>query len=393
VNILVLNCGSSSVKFALFRTTDHSTVAQGKIHKIGTDSAEKIVQIEGQKIVTAIDAPDQSSGLQSLMDEFKKGNLSDYSIDGIGHRVVHGGENFKSSCLVDDAMVHTIGNLSHLAPLHNPANLLGIEMSRDAFGETPQVAVFDTAFHQSIPEKAYLYGLPYEWYSELGVRRYGFHGTSHRFVAQRYAELRQLPLNELQFITLHLGNGSSAAAISGGRSVDTTMGMTPLEGLMMGTRSGDVDPGLFAYLQDTKGMSLDEIHNALNKKSGLLGLSGVSADLQDLEARIDDPQVSLTLEVLCYRMARQVHAMCTGLSRLDGLVFTGGIGENSSLIRKLCVDNLKVLGFKLDDHSNHKHGEFRNGFIQAPGSPDLTVIPTNEELMIALDTAKLVEVL
>jgi acetate kinase len=264
-------------------------------------------------------------------------------------------------------------------------------MSREAFGKTPQVAVFDTAFHQSIPEKAYLYGVPYDWYTKNGVRRYGFHGTSHRFVAHRYAELRQLPLSELQFITLHLGNGSSAAAISAGKSVDTTMGMTPLEGLIMGTRSGDIDPGLFSYLQSARKMSLDAIHEALNKKSGLLGLSGVSSDLQELEDKLDEPQVSLAIEVLCYRMARQVSAMCTGLDRLDGLIFTGGIGENSAFIRRLCIENLKVLGFKLDDHSNHCHGNFRNGFVQAPGSPDIVVIPTNEELMIALDTAKLIE--
>lgn len=393
MNILVLNCGSSSVKFALFNLQDHSTLVQGRVHKIGTDAAEKVVEIEGEKNVASITAKDQEEGLKSLMEEFKTGSLVNYSIDGIGHRVVHGGENFKSSCLVDDSLIEAVNSLSHLAPLHNPANLLGIQMSREAFGKTPQVAVFDTAFHQSLPEKAYLYGVPYEWYAELGVRRYGFHGTSHRYVAQKYAELRQLPLNELQFITLHLGNGSSAAAISAGKSVDTTMGMTPLEGLIMGTRSGDIDPGLFSYLHEEKGMSLKEIHETLNKKSGLLGLSGVSPDLQDLEARIDDPQVAMALEVLCYRMARQVLAMATGLSRLDGLIFTGGIGENSSLVRRLCVENLRVLGFKLDDHSNQEHGSFRNGFIQAAGSPDLTVIPTNEELMIALDTQKLVEVL
>jgi acetate kinase len=277
-----------------------------------------------------------------------------------------------------------------LAPLHNPANVMGIQLALEAFDGLPQVAVFDTAFHQTLPPKAFRYPVPDAWYKEHSVRRYGFHGSSHRYVSGRAAEQLGRDVKDLQMVILHLGNGSSGSAIRAGESVDTTMGLTPLEGLVMGTRSGDIDPGLFAYMAESKGLSLQEIHSALNKKSGLLGLSGVSSDMQSLQSNSDHPQVELTLDVFYYRTAQKVLSLCAALDRLDALVFTGGIGENSALTRSACVESLKVLGLEVDAKSNDDHGTSRSGQIQKQGTTPILVVQTNEELMIAKDTAALI---
>ena len=328
--------------------------------------------------------------MQSLLKVLRQKGLSQI-ITAIGHRVVHGGEKFKTATIINDEVISAIEACILFAPLHNPANLLGIRVAMKAAPQLPQVAVFDTAFHHTLPKHAYLYAVPLHLYKEYGVRRYGFHGTSHQYVAQQAAELLQIPLNNSAFITAHLGNGASAAAILNGRSIDTTMGFTPLEGLVMGTRSGDIDPGLYPYIGKALGLEMDMVTDLLNKKSGLLGLSDLSSDVRELQdaAANGHEQAQLALKVFVYRLAKYIGALTVTLPRVDALVFTGGIGENSAMIRSMVLEYLKVLGYKTDAGENNIAVGGRQAVITTTDSAKAIVINTNEELMIAMETASL----
>lgn len=390
-NILVINCGSSSIKFALVNEAQSSFPLQGLAERLG--SPEAVIHFEnaaGKESVNVPDADHQAALAQILprVEEAAGGHL-----DGIGHRVVHGGEKFFASSLLNADTLAGIEANIQLAPLHNPANLSGIHAAMSLFPDLPQVGVFDTAFHQSMPEHAYRYAVPEFLYKEYGVRRYGFHGTSHRFVSKRAAEMAGLPVDNSSWLVAHLGNGCSTCAVVNGESRDTSMGLTPLEGLVMGTRSGDVDPSLHNFLQNTLGWELAKIDAMLNKESGLKGLSGLSNDMRTLtEARqAGHPGAVLAFEVFCYRLAKSLAGMACALSQLDGLVFTGGIGENSAAVRERTLDHLKLLGLKVDAEANARCTRGVAGEIQAAGSPRIMVVPTNEERQIALDTLALLD--
>jgi len=383
--VLVLNSGSSSLKFAVIEASSGRVLAHGIAERLG--SAEPTFQFGSQSARGLGQGAAHAEALAALL-----GELHGVALTAVGHRVVHGGEAFSNSVVLDDAVLQQIRACSELAPLHNPANVLGIEAAQRAFEELPQVAVFDTAFHQTLPRAAFLYAIPFEYYERDKVRRYGFHGTSHRYVAEVAAERIGKPLESLELVTAHLGNGASVCAIEHGRSVDTSMGFTPLEGIVMGTRSGDVDPNLHEFLAKHASLDLHQISEMLNKKSGLLGLSGVSNDMRrllDLRARGSD-RATLAIEVFCYRLAKAILAMCAGLSRVDALVFTGGIGEHAAEVRAQTLGHLRVLGALVDDELNRVHGAEQNGRITGQSSALLAlVIPTNEELVIARETARL----
>jgi acetate kinase len=387
MNILVINSGSSSLKLALIEPESQATLCQGLAENLGTDSARIEITADGEKQKQALPGASHQSALEHAFAQ-----LSRFSLAAIGHRVVHGGEAFVDSVILDDASMSAIRAASDLAPLHNPANLLGIEAARARFAELPNVAVFDTAFHQTLEPKAFLYALPYELYERHRIRRYGFHGTSHRFVAGEAAKYLRRPLGELELLTAHLGNGCSACAIRAGRSVDTTMGFTPLEGLVMGTRSGDVDPNLHEFLVSHLGYSLAQVGELLNRKSGLLGLSGTSNDMRTLLAQSEagDARAKIAIDVFCYRLAKALLGLCAGLQRIDALVFTGGIGERAAPIRDKTLASLRLLNPLLDPALNSEHGRAAGGRITKEGSALLAlVIPTNEELFIARETARL----
>jgi acetate kinase len=386
-SVLVLNSGSSSVKFALVAAGNGERVLGGLADDVGTSDAVLRVWRPGGDATEPLPDGSRPAVIARILDR-----VAGQDLIGAGHRVVHGGERFSDSVLVDDDVIAAIRSFAPLAPLQNPADLAGIEAIRAARPELPQVAVFDTAFHQTMPASAYRYAVPGEWYTRYGVRRYGFHGTSHRFVSERAAVQLGRPLDRLRLVTAHLGNGCSAAAIRDGVSVDTTMGLTPLEGLVMGTRSGDVDPGVFAYLAEQTGQSAAELTETLNTRSGLLGLSGTSNDMrhvQDAAARGDEP-ARLALDVFVHRLAKAVAGLVTSLDRLDALVFTGGIGENSVIVRGLVLARLGFLGLAEDPEANAAHGQSTGGRISRPGPVQALVIPTDEELMIARDTARLI---
>jgi len=383
--ILVVNSGSSSLKFAVIEPDSAAVIAQGIAERLG--AAEPTFQFGSKPQRDLGQGAAHAEALNALL-----GELKGISLAAVGHRVVHGGEAFSDSVVIDDAVVNQIRACAELAPLHNPPNLLGIEAARRAFAELPQVAVFDTAFHQTLPRAAYLYALPYEYYERHQVRRYGFHGTSHGYVAGMAARALDKPLESLDLITAHLGNGASVTAIEKGRSVDTSMGFTPLEGVVMGTRSGDVDPNLHEFLATHTRLDLHGITEMLNKKSGLLGLSGVSNDMRrllELRAQGND-RARLAIEVFCYRLAKSILGLCAGLSRVDALVFTGGIGEHAAPVRAQTLGHLRVLGAEVDDERNRVHGAEHGGRITRDSSRLLSlVIPTNEELVIARETARL----
>jgi len=390
-NILVINCGSSSIKFALVNEAQSSFPLQGLAERLG--SPEAVIHFEnaaGKESLSVPDADHQAALAQILprVEEAAGGHL-----DGIGHRVVHGGEKFFASTLLNNDTLAGIEANIQLAPLHNPANLSGIHAAMSLFPALPQVGVFDTAFHQSMPEHAYRYAVPDLLYKEYGVRRYGFHGTSHRYVSKRAAEMSGLPVENSSWLVAHLGNGCSTCAVVNGESRDTSMGLTPLEGLVMGTRSGDVDPSLHNFLHNTLGWELSKIDAMLNKESGLKGLSGLSNDMRTLtEARqAGHPGATLAFEVFCYRLAKSLASMACALEQLDGLVFTGGIGENSAVVRERTLAHLKLLGFKVDADANARCTRGVAGEIQAAGSPRILVVPTNEERQIALDTLALLD--
>ena len=403
--VLVLNSGSSSVKFALLHPGSGQRTLSGLAEKVGT--AEAVLHLrrdQGDPVTEPLDDGSAKAVISRILDYLPvdpepepdpdqgPAGCAGAALAGVGHRVVHGGARFTASVLVDDEVMAAIGSVSPLAPLHNPANLAGIEAVRAVRPDLPQVAVFDTAFHQSMPPQAYRYAIPEEWYAQYGVRRYGFHGTSHRFVSERATELLGRPPGELCLVTAHLGNGCSLAAVRGGVSVDTTMGLTPLEGLVMGTRSGDVDPGVFGYLAEAAGLTTGQVTDALNTASGLAGLSGVGNDMRTVVAAAagGDERAGLALEVFVHRLAKAVAGMVVGLGRLDALVFTGGIGEHSAEVRGRVLARLGFLGLAEDPSANAEHGRATGGRISLDGPAAALVVPTDEELMIARDAARLI---
>jgi acetate kinase len=388
--VLVLNCGSSSVKAALVDPSTAERTVTALAERVGTSDVELRLRrgSDERTVAPGGDSPADVVGaiLSSLTDEERA------DISGVGHRVVHGGLRFTASVPVDDDVLAALHELTDLAPLHLPANITGIESARERLPQLTHVAVFDTAFHQTMPPVAYRYAVPTEWYEQHHVRRYGFHGTSHRYVSARAAQLLDRPLTSLAMVTLHLGNGCSAAAIRDGESVDTTMGLTPLEGLVMGTRSGDIDPGVLGYLADRLNMDLPGLLEVLNTKSGLLGLSGVSNDMRTLDtaARRGSVDAALAIEVFCYRAAKSVGALAVALGRLDAVVFTGGIGENDASVRGAILGHLGVIGMHGDPDANDDHGRGTGGRISRVDSSAVAlVVPTDEELVIAQDTAEL----
>ncbi|MBF8163156.1 acetate kinase [Ectopseudomonas hydrolytica] len=390
-NILVINCGSSSIKFALVNEAQEQFPLSGLAERLGSPEAILHWQQGDERDSLVIAGADHRLALSHLLPIVQR--VAAGELHGIGHRVVHGGEYFSGASRLDAVSLQAIRQVAPLAPLHNPANLLGIEAAMKLFPTLSQVAVFDTAFHQSLPEHAYRYAVPEALYREHGVRRYGFHGTSHRYVSQKAAQMAGLPADASSWLVAHLGNGCSTCAVENGHSRDTSMGLTPLEGLVMGTRSGDVDPNLHSHLARTLGWSLEQIDSMLNKDSGLLGLSGLSNDMRSLEQAREQGHAGATLaiEVFCYRLAKSLAAMSCALRRLDGLIFTGGIGENSALIRSKTLEHLGLLGFALDPAANARCVRGVGGPIQAAHGPLVLVVPTNEERQIALDTLALLD--
>ena len=390
--VLVLNCGSSSIKFALLNPQNGEAQLTGLAECLGLQDARIKYQFEQQKQALALpEYAAHNEAMQAIVALLSQLPINLDQLVAVGHRVVHGGEQFTSSVVIDEATLAGIGEVSPLAPLHNPANLSGIEAATQAFPALPQVAVFDTAFHQSMPKESYLYALPYQLYQDHGVRRYGFHGTSHRFVSAQAAEMLNKPLAQTRLISAHLGNGCSITAISGGKSLDTSMGLTPLEGLVMGTRSGDIDPGLPPYLAQVMEKPVEDIYDLLNKQSGLAGLSELSSDCRALEeaAQQGHEGAQLALNIFCYRLSKYIAAYMVPLGGLDALIFTGGIGENSSFIREQVLNKLAFLGLKADETANLACRFGHSGNISSGDTPAL-VIPTNEELVIAQDAFALI---
>jgi acetate kinase len=396
MNILVLNCGSSSVKYQLINGAERKKLAGGVVDRIGMSGATlSNVRFDGDDIKITGEIVDHTVAIEyilAILLSRNHGVISDKSdIHAVGHRVVHGGETFSGSVLITAEVIKTLQDNIELAPLHNPHNLRGISACEANLPGTPQVGVFDTAFHQRMPKKAYLYGIPYSLYSQYKIRRYGFHGTSHRYVADRAAAVLGRPLSELKLITCHLGNGCSMAAVDMGISVDTTMGFTPLEGLLMGTRCGDMDPQIILFIMAKEGLTLNEAGTLLNKHSGLQGISGVSSDMREIieEMNNNDRKAGYAFDVFTYRVKKYIGAYAAAMGGVDAVVFTGGIGENSADVRKACCDNLGFLGIEVDDAKNTSKEKEKN--ISQDGTrAAVLVIPTNEELVIALDTMDIV---
>ncbi|WP_053019725.1 acetate kinase [Staphylococcus haemolyticus] len=390
--VLAINAGSSSLKFQLIRMPEETLVTKGLIERIGIKDSIFTIEVNGEKIKDVKDIKDHEEAINIMLDSFKQHGIIDdiNDIAGTGHRVVHGGELFPTSALVTDKVEEQIESLSELAPLHNPANLMGIRAFRKLLPNIPHVAVFDTSFHQSMPEQSYLYSLPYQYYKDYGIRKYGFHGTSHKYVSQRAAEIMNKPIEELRIISCHIGNGASIAAIDGGESIDTSMGFTPLAGVTMGTRSGNIDPALIPFIMQKTGQNAEEVLNVLNKESGLLGISGTSSDLRDLESDAEEgkERAQLALDVFASRIHKYIGSYATRMHGVDVIVFTAGVGENCSTVRAKVLEGLEFMGIYWDPKKNETiRGE--EGFINYPHSPvKVIVIPTNEEVMIARDTVK-----
>ncbi len=397
MKILVINAGSSSLKYQLIDMETEKVMAKGLCERIGIDGHLKHSPLVGGKPVFNEDIalPTHSEAIAAVIDKLTSAEYgvvaSMKEIDAVGHRVVHGGEKFASSVLINDEVMKTLDECTPFAPLHNPANITGINACKAVMGDVPMVAVFDTAFHQTMPSKAYMYAVPYEYYEKDGVRRYGFHGTSHRYVSKRCAELIGRPIEELKIISCHMGNGSSICAIDHGKCVDTSMGFTPLVGLPMGTRCGDLDPGVMQYIMHKYNLDIDEMLNILNKKSGVQGISGVSSDFRDLDKAAEEgnKRAALALDMFHYWVAKDVGSYVAAMNGVDAIVYTAGVGENSAETRKAISEYFGYLGVKIDDAANSKRGE--DIMISTPDSKvKVFVIPTNEELVIARDTCEIV---
>ena len=395
MNVLVINCGSSSLKYQLINSDSEEVLAKGLCERIGIDG-RLVYQKEGMdKEITEAPMPTHKEAIQMVLDALhnpKSGAVKDLSeIDAVGHRVVDCGEMFAASTLLTPEVLKTIEECNDLAPLHNPANLIGIRACQDLMPNVPMVGVFDTAFHQTMPRKAFLYGLPYEYYEKYSIRRYGFHGTSHSFVSKRAAEVMGKSYDEVKTIVCHLGNGSSVSAVLNGKCVDTSMGLTPLEGLVMGTRSGDIDPSIMEFIAKKENLDIDGVMNVLNKKSGVAGMSGVSSDFRDLEAAYNEgnERAIAAVEVFSYRVAKYIGSYAAAMNGVDDIVFTAGIGENDDIIRSRIIEHFDYLDTTLDQKANKMHGEERISYT--PESKlKVICIPTNEELAICRDTVEIV---
>ena len=395
MNVLVINCGSSSLKYQLIDSETENVLAKGLCERIGIDGRLVYQKAGCDKEITEAAMPTHKEAIQMVLDALvndKTGAVKSLSeVNAVGHRIVHGGEKFASSVVITDEVLEAVAQCNDLAPLHNPANLIGINACKELMPGVPMVAVFDTAFHQTMPEKAYLYGLPYEYYEKYKVRRYGFHGTSHSFVSKETANFLGMDLENSRIIVCHLGNGASVSAVKDGKCIDTSMGLTPLEGLVMGTRSGDIDPAIMEYIAKKEDLDIAGVMNVLNKKSGLEGISGLSSDFRDLTAGAKDgnKRAIAAIEVFCYRVAKYVGSYAAAMNGVDAIAFTAGIGENVGLVREKICSYLGYLGITLDAEANEKRGD--NCVISAADSKvKVAVIPTNEELAICRETVALV---
>lgn len=395
MNVFVVNCGSSSLKYQLINSDTEEVIAKGLCERIGIDGRLTHKPTGKEEVVKEVAMPDHKSAVSYVLEELtdaKAGVIKDLSeIDAVGHRIVHGGEKFAQSVVITDDVMKAIEECNDLAPLHNPANLIGISACKALMPEVPMVAVFDTAFHQTMPKKAYLYGLPYEYYEEYKIRKYGFHGTSHSFVSKRLLQIIGKENGDSKVIICHLGNGSSITAVQNGKSVDTSMGFTPLDGLIMGTRSGSVDPAVVQYIAGKKGYSVDEVLNVLNKQSGVEGISGVSSDFRDLDAASmeGNERATVALDMFAYRAAQYIGSYVAAMNGVDAIAFTAGIGENNFKVRKAICDYLGYLGVTIDEKANAVRGE-EIRLSTEDSKVAVYVIPTNEELAIARETVALV---
>ncbi|MDD3656035.1 MAG: acetate kinase [Atribacterota bacterium] len=397
MKILVVNSGSSSIKYRLFDMADESLLAKGLVERIGIKGSLINHYPAGKDVIKKVlDIPDHRKGIELVIDALlnnEYGVIKDISeISAVGHRVVHGGEKYSGSVLLNEDVMNTLNEFIELAPLHNPPNILGIKVCQELLPDTPQVGVFDTAFHQSIPEQAFLYGLPYIYYEKYRIRRYGFHGTSHKYVAYKAAEMLGKDLKELKIITCHLGNGSSITAVKEGKSIDTSLGFGTISGIIMGTRCGDLDPAIIPYLMEKENLNFEQINNILYKKSGLMGLSeGISSDMRDLEEETlnGNKRAKRTLDVLNYGLKKYIGAYTAAMNGLDALVFTAGIGENSPMLRSIVCKDLSSFGIKIDDNKNDDLRGKKEIISTEDSRVAVLVIPTNEELMIAKDTVEI----
>ncbi len=395
MKVLVVNAGSSSLKYQLLDMTNESVIAKGNCEKIGLPTSFVSIKINGKEKVLNVKLDNHEQAMENVIKLLLENAISSLSeIDAVGHRVLHGGEIYTHSVLVDDEVLEKLESLKPLGPLHMPANISGIRACQASMPGVPNVAVFDTAFHSTMPEKAYMYGIKYEDYKDYGIRKYGFHGTSHKFMLQEVSRVMGKKPEDLRIISCHIGNGSSITAIAGGKSIDTTMGFTPLEGLMMGTRSGDIDPSVVEYLCDKKGMSVKEAINYLNKKSGIVGVSGVSSDMRELNDAIKagNKRAKLALEMVCYRISKYVGAMLAVMNGADAIVFTAGVGENQEDLREAVLDQLSFAGVTFD---REKNNHLPRGTVEELSLPTSKIkvyrIPTNEELLIARDTLEITQ--
>lgn len=390
-NILAINAGSSSLKFQLLQMENEHVVAIGQVERIGMSDSIFTLKSDKGKVEKIQDIPNHADAVAMLLALLlEEGIVRSFDeIDGIGHRVVHGGEVFSDSVLITEEVLVKLEELSSLAPLHNPANITGIQAFKEALPTVPAVAIFDTAFHQTMPESSFLYPLPYEYYEKYGIRKYGFHGTSHKYVTERAAVLLNRPLETTRLISCHLGNGASIAAVEGGKSLDTSMGFTPLAGLTMGTRSGNIDPALIPYIMDQTGKTVEEVLDVLNKESGMLAVSGFSSDLRDIEieASKGNERAQLALEVFADRIHKYIGSYAARMGGVDAIIFTAGIGENSDVVRQKVIQGLEFMGVYFDPDLNNVRG--KEAYISFPHSPvKVLIIPTNEEIMIARDTVR-----
>ena len=396
MNVLVINCGSSSLKYQLIDSESEKVLAKGLCERIGIDGRLTYQKAGLDKEITEAPMPTHKEAIKMVLDALtndKTGAIKSLDeVGAVGHRMVHGGEKFTCSAVIDEEMIKAVESCNDLAPLHNPANLIGVNACKELMPNVPMVGVFDTAFHQTMPKKAYLYGLPYEYYEKYGVRRYGFHGTSHSFVSKETAKFLGLDLENSKIIVAHLGNGASISAVKNGKCVDTSMGLTPLAGLVMGTRCGDIDPAIMEYIAKKEDLDIAGVMNVLNKKSGVQGISGVSSDFRDLEEGMDNgnERCADAIEVFCYNVAKFIGAYAAAMNGVDAIAFTAGIGENGPIVREKVLEYLGYLGAELDPEANQKRGD-NNVISTADSKVKVCVIPTNEELAICRDTVALVK--